>query len=96
MVESSNGLDITASSTTTVLGHWSHRIFHFVSTWILRFGSVSVGLIAIAGTVLYLQQDNLLVRFLVHTVVFKKVIDIAKKFCISFPRNGLISSSLSM
>ena len=39
-----------------------HRLFQFVSTWVIRFGSVSIGLVVIAGTILYLQQDNLLVR----------------------------------
>ena len=64
MVESSNGLDATTSSNTAVMmmNSFGHRILKFVYTWILRFGSVSVGLVVIAGTVLYLQQDNLLVR----------------------------------
>lgn len=46
------------SGTTTI----GHRILKFITTWVIRFGSVSIGLVVVAGTVLYLQQDNLLVR----------------------------------
>ena len=59
MAESSSSVLNTTATTTGSVGD---RIMKFIYTWIVRFGSVSIGLIAIAGTVLYMQQDNLLVR----------------------------------
>jgi hypothetical protein len=64
MVESSNilGTTTTITSSTMMMSNVGHRLLKFVYTWVIRFGSVSVGLVLIAGTVLYMQQDNLLVR----------------------------------
>jgi hypothetical protein len=45
-----------------MMSNVGQRLLKFVYTWVIRFGSVSVGLVLIAGTVLYMQQDNLLVR----------------------------------
>ena len=65
MVESSSVLGTTATGTAvtaTTTGSIGDRVIKFLYTWIIRFGSVSIGLVVIAGTVLYMQQDNLLVR----------------------------------
>jgi hypothetical protein len=34
----------------------------WVATWMFRVGSVTIGLVIIAGSILYIKQDNLLVR----------------------------------
>lgn len=68
----------TDSRTTTFAesvfgnGILGRRIVPFFVTWIVRFGSVTVGLVLIFGSVLYFKQDSLLVRLFLKKLLSQR------------------------